>query len=347
MKKGWILLVTIFLITVPVQAMEFTAPTAPSEAQKLLPEDPTSFSEGLWFVVRTAMKTLYPSVKEASGICMSLLGVSILTGMLRSLSDDANSISDLAGTSVCGILLFQPTNAMIQLGTRTVEQISQYGRLLLPVMTGALAAQGAVTKSGALYTATALFDALLSSAISGLLVPLVYVFVCICISYRLFGHEILDTASKFIKWMLTWGLKIVLYVFTGYISITGVVGGTTDAALLKATKLTISGMVPVVGGILSDASEAILVSAGLMKNAAGIYGMLAVAALWIGPFLQIGVQYLMLNFTAGLCGMFTPKQFTGLMKDFSTAMGIVLAMTFAVCLMFMISTICFMKGVSN
>jgi len=145
---------------------------------------------------------------------------------------------------------------------------------------------------------------------------------------------------------MTWGLKTVLYIFTGYISITGVVGGTTDAAMLKATKLTISGMVPVVGNILSDASEAVLVSAGMMKNAAGIYGILAVISICINPFIRIGSQYLMLKLTAGISEMFGTKQMAGIIKDFCTAMGLVLAMTGAVCMIFLISTICFLRGVS-
>ena len=110
--------------------------------------------------------------------------------------------------------------------------------------------------------------------------------------------------------------------------------------------LTISGVVPVVGSILSDASEAVLVGAGTVKNAAGIYGLLAVLAVWLGPFVKIGTHYLMLKLTAGLCGIFGNKRMSELVNDFSTAMGFVVAMTGAVCLMLMISTVCFMKGVS-
>ena len=98
--------------------------------------------------------------------------------------------------------------------------------------------------------------------------------------------------------------------------------------------------------IISDASEAVLVSAGIMKNAAGVYGLLAILAIWIGPFVQIGVQYLLLKLTAGICEMFGTKKMVGLMKNFSTAMGLTLAMTGTVCLILVISTICFMKGVS-
>ena len=108
-------------------------------------------------------------------------------------------------------------------------------------------------------------------------------------------EEILKKLCGFVKWLSVWILKMILYVFTGYIGITGVVSGPTDAAALKAAKLTISGFVPIVGGILSDASEAVLVSAGVVKNAAGIYGILAIGAVCLGPFLKIGLHYLMLK----------------------------------------------------
>jgi stage III sporulation protein AE len=151
--------------------------------------------------------------------------------------------------------------------------------------------------------------------------------------------------KKFVKWLTTWSIKIVLYIFTGYMGITGVVSGTTDAAALKAAKLTISGMVPVVGGILSDASESVLVGAGVMKTAAGMYGTLAMLAICAEPFLKIGVQYLMLKATAALCGIFGSKALSNLVQDFSSALGILLGMTGSACLMLLISTVCFMKGV--
>ena len=148
-----------------------------------------------------------------------------------------------------------------------------------------------------------------------------------------------------LKGFVSWCLKTMLTVFTTYMSITGVVSGTTDAAALKAAKMTISTVVPVVGGILSDASESVLVSAGLMKNAAGIYGILAVLAVFLEPFLRIGSHYLLLKLTAAVSGIFGSKKMTDLIGDFSTAMGLLLAMTGAACLLLLISTVCFMKGV--
>lgn len=346
MRVLMILVSLILLVAVPAAAMDMTAPPAPEQAQKYLPDEMESFSDGLRFVIKNAISKVQPSIAEGLEICVSLVAVALLIGLIAEISCNARKLIELAGMATVGVLLFRPTNSLIGLGTEIIQQISQYGKLLLPVMTSAMAAQGAVAKSGAIYAATAFFDAFLSSTISVLLLPLLYILLSVSIACNLFQQPLLKDMRKFLKWLLVWSLKTILYIFTGYISITGVVGGTTDATMLKATKLTISGMIPVVGNILSDASEAVLVSAGLVKNAVGIYGLLVIIALWIGPFVQIGIQYLMLKATAGICEMFGTKPIAELIKDFSSAMGLVLAMTGTMCLIFVISTICFLKGVT-
>ena len=167
----------------------------------------------------------------------------------------------------------------------------------------------------------------------------------LCIAFRAIGEDVLKNLRDFVKWLVTWSIKTILYIFTGYLGITGVVSGTTDAATLKAAKLTISGAVPVVGNIISDASESILVGVGVVKSTVGIYGLLVVAALWIGPFFKIGIQYLLLKFTAAICGAIGTKESVGLVSDFSGIMGFLVAMTGTVCVLLLVSIVCFLKGV--
>lgn len=346
MRRIYLLLIVMALLAVPVQAVEFSAPQAPREVQRYLPDETQDLGEGLWFVIRNVTADLRPSLSEAIRTCISLISISLLAAMLTYVSQDHSNGLRISGTAIVALLLIQPTNSMIQLGVRTIKAISEYGKLLIPVMTSALAAQGAVTKSGALYTASVFVNTLMTIAVEQLLVPIVYIILCICIGCKFFEHGLLQNMRSFIKWLVTWGLKTVLYVFTGYISISGIISGTADAAKLKATKLAISGSVPVVGNILSDASEAVLVSAGLMKNAAGIYGVITMVALGLGPFLQVGVQYLLLNVTAGICHVFGIKEMATLIKEIAEVMGLVLAMIGTVCVIMLISIVCFMKGMA-
>lgn len=339
------MLLLLFLLAQPVSALELEAPTVPESGEALMPKRAESFGEGLWQITRATLGLIHPDIKEAANVCLTAFGMMLLCSLFQGFTGASGKTGELVGTVALGTLLLSSTQSMIQLGTRTVTEISEYGRLLLPVMTTAMAAQGGITASAALYTGTALFLNVLSALISHILVPLVYIFLALAVAHGALGEELLKKARDLIKWLATWCLKTILYVFTGYMGITGVVTGTTDAAALKAAKLTISGVVPVVGGILSDASEAVLVGAGVVKNTAGIYGILAVMAVCIGPFLKIGVHYLILKFTAALAGVVGTKRMCALVEDFSGAMGMVLAMTGSVCLLVLISTVCFLKEV--
>lgn len=345
MKRMILALFFVFMLAQSVSAVGFTAPSVPESGRNLMPEHTESFAQGLEELIKKALGTLQPDVKDAAGTCMGILGVVLMLSLLEAVPGKQNKTCELVGAVAIGVLLLKQTNSLIHLGAETVADVSAYAALLLPVMTAALAAQGGMTASAALYAGTAFFDSVLSNLISSVLRPMIYLFLALSVANCAVEENVLKQLRDFLKWLMVWSLKWILYIFTGYISITGVVSGTTDAATLKATKLTISGMVPVVGNILSDASEAVLVSAGVVKNAAGIYGMLAIGAVCMGPFLKIGLHYLMLKATAALCGVFGSKRITGLIGDFSGAMGLLLAMTGSVCLLFLISLVCFLKGV--
>ncbi len=345
MSKGLIIAVMILLLAVPAKGEAATAPAPPEQAEKYLPGQYSSFGEDLWYVFKTALGELSPQISRSAGMCLSVVAAVLLVSVLRNYSAYAAKAADLAGTLAVGLVLLDPMRSMIQLGADTVRQISEYGKLLLPVMTAAMAAQGGTTASGALYAGTAFFDAFLSSLIVGLLTPMLFGYLCICLAYSAVGDGMLNSIRGGIKWSMTWALKVILYVFTGYLSITGVISGAADAAALKAAKLTISGAVPVVGGILSDASEAVIIGAQTVKSSVGVYGLIAVAAIVVGPFLRIAVQYLLMKVTAGVCSVFTTGRLPELIKDYSTAMGLVLAMTGTICLLLVISLVCFMKGV--
>ena len=344
--KGVTMIPAILLtVATPVSAAEWTAPTVPDSGAQWMPDNTESFTDGFLELLGEVLPKIQPSAAEALLTCAQLLAVVLLISVLRNLHGSVSQAADLAGAAAIGLLLLRSSNSLIALGIDTVRELSDYGMLLLPVMTSALAAGGGTTAASALYLGTSFFVSLLSAAVSGLLSPLIYIFLALAVGNSALGSDILKQLRDLIKWLITWSLKTMLYIFTGYMGITGVVSGRTDAAALKAAKLTISGVVPVVGNILSDASEAVLVGADIVRSGIGVYGLLAILSVWIGPFLQIGLQYLLLKLTGGICGIFGSKNALGLLQDFTAAMGILLAMTGTVCLMLLISTVCFMKGV--
>lgn len=341
---AWMLLL---LTVIPVSASALEAPAVPDSGEAYFPEEPETFTQGLMEILGEAVAQFKPKLLDAATVCTALLAVCILTSVLGLLPGIQEGMVNILGAAAISVLLLKQSYSLIHLGVNTVQELSEYGKLLLPVMTAALAAQGGTLTSASLYAATTVFDAVLCAAISKLIVPMIYIYLCLGIACSAIGETMLEKMRDFLKWLMTWCLKVILYIFIGYISITGVVSGSADASALKAAKLTISGMVPVVGSILSDASEAVLVGADIMKNAVGVYGSLALICVWIGPFITIGAQYLLLKVSGTVCSIFAAKRTSSLIQDFSSAMGMLLAMTGSICLLLLISTVSLMRGLGQ
>lgn len=346
MRRLIILLISICVFTTPVKALEISAPTAPQSVEEYMPNNSVSFGKDLWYIIKSVLYKAAPEVSEAVSICAAVIAIQLLVTMVQNISGIAKKTVVLIGAIALGVLLITPSGAMIRIGTDTIEAITEYNKLLLPVMTAALAAQGGVTAAAALYAGTVVFNTILTTAISKLILPLLYSYMALGLAFAALEEKILSNLLGFIKWLLTWLLKISLYVFTGYMAITGVISGSVDASALKATKLAISGTVPIIGNIISDASEAILVGTGIMKNAAGVYGVLVTIAIWIVPFVKVGIQYLLLKITAGITALYAEKKTVAIVEHISSVMGFILALTSTVTLLLLISIICFMKGMS-
>lgn len=159
------------------------------------------------------------------------------------------------------------------------------------------------------------------------------------------GDETLAKLRGLVGWVIGASLKTVLFAFTAYLAISGAISGSADATTVKAAKLTLSGVVPVVGSMLSDASETLVVSAGVLRNSIGVFGMLAVLALCAAPFLQTGLTYLVLKLTAAVAGVFDAGHLTKLADAIAGAAGYLTAMTGSCALMLLISLVSYIKVV--
>ena len=323
----------------------FTAPNVPESGKALMPNAST-LSEGLSMILQDVIPLIRPDLYEASKVCLAVIAAVMITSVIQSFSKSQKGVCDIVGTASIAATLLLSANSMIRLGSDTVVEMTEYGKLLIPVMTAALAAQGAIGTSAALYTATMGIISLIGTAMSKLLLPMIYLFLALAMASGATGQDMLKQFRNLMKDGISWFLKTVLTIFTTYMGLTGIISGTTDNTAAKITKAAISSVVPVVGGILSDASESVLASAAMTKNAVGLYGLFAILAVFLNPFIKIGCHYLLLKATGAVCAIFGSKTMTELIGDFSTAMGLLLGITGSVCLLLLISTICFIRGVS-
>lgn len=284
------------------------------------------------------------ALRRAVRSAVVLLTVVLLCALAGEVSGSLGAPAELDVTALAGALAVTAASvadihALIGLGREALDRMSQFSKVLLPTMTAAAAAAGAPSGAAARQLATMLFSDVLLTLINSLLLPLVYLYVAACTAYAALGNEGLKRVGELLKWAVTSILTAVVLAFVGYLTVSGVIAGSADAVTLKAAKMTISGMVPVVGGILSDAAGTVLAGAGILRGAVGVFGMLGVLAICVAPFLQLGVHYLVYKLTAALSATVAGGRMAGLIDAIGGAFGLVLGMTGASALLLLVSMV--------
>lgn len=357
MRRIWIVALLVLLLALPARAAgqaelygaDGLRDGLDARTDTLLEDvDPTragDFSGAMRGILRDALHSLPDAVKSAARALSVLLAILLFCALAGNVeggvSRQAAALAGaLAVTGACTVNL----QAMIALARETIGEVSAFSELLLPVLSSAIAASGAVTSAGVLYAGSALFMNVLLTLITRLLIPLVYAFCALAAAQCATGEALLARLRELLGWIISVSLKGVMYVFTAYLTVSGIVSGTADAAGVKAAKAAFSAALPVVGGIVSDATESVLAGAQALKASVGAFGLLALLAMGLLPFLRIALQYLALKVAAAAGGLTGEDRLPALLSHLSTAMGYMLAMTGCGVLMAMFCCCCFMKA---
>ena len=307
---------------------EDLARAAPEAAEAVLDEPlsgGTGLADGIGEILSDLADRAGGVIRERTKGAAAVLLIAVLCGALEGFAAGAGGKTALPFLPMAGALSVTLASAgsldtLLGLGRETIGELADFSHLLLPTLAAAAAAGGAVTTATVQQVSAVFFVDLLLRLIRELLLPLVYLYIGVL------------TAS--------------LLAFTVYLSLVRVISGTADSAAVKVAKAAISGAVPVVGGIIADASETVLAGAGMLRGTIGAFGTLAVLAACAYPFLQLGVQYLLYKLTAFLAGAVGAPGLCRLIDGLGGAFGLILGMTGSCAVLLLVSILAFVGAVT-
>ncbi len=191
----------------------------------------------------------------------------------------------------------------------------------------AMAGGGGVGSASVWQVGALMLSDLFLSLMRNVLVPLLYCMIAASAAGALLEQSRLSLLSKGIGRLLSWGLSAVLIVFTAFLSLTNLLAGSADRLAVRVGKTVISGAVPVVGGILSDATEAVAAAALTLRGTLGVLGVFSVLALCLAPLLHLAVQYLFYQLAAFFSAVTGADPLCKFLEQLSSAFSLMLAMT--------------------
>ena len=256
MKKIAVFLAVLLLLAAPVLAAEPTealsdvlgadelTQSLPDEAAEVLdgfsPDGTPDFRSGVRSILRAAAGGSGGALRSGLRLCAVLLAMVTLCAVVRmsTQKDPVNAVSTVGALGICAACL-GGMQSMISLASETVTRLSDYSACLLPVMASAMAMSGGTVSAGTLYAGTALFSGLLSRLIARLLLPGVSVYLIVAAAEAALADSLLSELREFVGWLISKSLRVMLFVFTGYLTVTGVISGSADAAAVRATKAAV------------------------------------------------------------------------------------------------------------
>ena len=145
---------------VPIPGMDELTDALPEDAAPILsgvsPEELPK--EGVW---RSLLRSAWDKVRSSAADICRMGGIMLCVCVLVSLTDtlDLGSRAPpyiaFAAVAVIGTATISDFRSYISLGTETLQTLSDYSHVLLPVLSSAAAASGAVGSAAAKYAATA------------------------------------------------------------------------------------------------------------------------------------------------------------------------------------------------
>ena len=280
--------------------------------------------------------------------CLSLAALALLCSIASALcgSKEINVFIELTACSSAAIILLGNVDSLVSETVNAMYRLSDYSKAALPVVFTAAAAAGAVSSATTKFAAVTFALDVLMSISQRLIIPAVYAFLALGVANSLFPNPILAAVQKFFKWTCGTLMTAMTLAFTAYINMVGAIGAAVDTTAVKTARSFISGVLPVVGGMISDASAMILSAAGVIKNCAGVYGLIAVASMCAGPFALLSVKMFMLKAVSACTESLQVTKLSSLYSGLASAMGLLLGLLGTCGIMLFISLTAGMKAVN-
>lgn len=278
---------------------------------------------------------------------VSLAVLTLVCAMGAALCDskEIQSYMELAACGFAANIVMGSVEGIISQTVDAMYRLSDYSKAALPVVFSAAAAGGAVSSAATKFAAVTFALDVIMSVSQKVIIPIVYSFLALSLANSMFPSAIVGAVQKICKWLTGTLMTGMTLAFTSYISMVGVIGAAVDTTAVKAARSFISGVLPVVGGMISDTSAMVLSAAGVIRNCAGVFGLLAVAAICAGPFAVLSVKMLLLKAVAATADSMQINRLSSLYSGFGTAMGILLGLLGSCGIMLFISLTAGMKAV--
>lgn len=218
----------------------------------------------------------------------------------------------------------------ISLVKNTIQNLVGFSNSLIPILMTLMLTTGAITSAGMIQPILLLLINFIGNAISNFILPVVLISTSLNIISQISDEIKISKIPKFLNSATIWILGIIMTLFVTVLSLEGSLTQTVDGVTAKTTKAAVSTVIPVVGKILGDATDAVIGCAGILKNAVGFVGVIVILGICLSPIIKLTILTITYYLASALCQPIADAKIVNLLGSVADTFKTLLAIIFCV-----------------
>ncbi|MGI5893549.1 MAG: stage III sporulation protein AE [Candidatus Merdivicinus sp.] len=257
----------------------------------------------------------------------TLCGILLLSALLNSFgggikSNGCSEAFTTASALCISAALVTQVVPLIQEAARTIDEMTTFMISFIPVFSGVVTVSGRPATAMAYQTVTFAAAQVFAQVAGNFIVPLLGIFLAVCTAGAVTDGIDVKGIAQAAKNTAGWILGFCLTIFVALLTLQSLTAGAADTVGNRTIKFVISSAIPVVGGALSEAYSSLSGCMLLVKNAAGVFGIAVMAAVFIPVLAGIGLTMLALNISAAVGDLLGETRASGMIRSVSSAVAV-------------------------
>lgn len=281
------------------------------------------------------------TVMKAFTACIAIMLICALFHSTGLVSAGASLSRICAAAASAGICLAAALPAGELIG-RCIELINGASGVLLlyiPVMTGLMVSSGCENAAASYYSVLMFTGNLVSRIASGLLAPMMNVFLALSVTSSISGKlrfsSFCDAVYKSVKWIL----MLLMGIFTAALSGGTLASSSLDRISHRTLRYVVGSFVPIVGNVLGETLGAFSGSLELLRSGAGVFVIIVSGCLFLPLLTECLIWRISLSLLSGISDILGERDIKPVFSAISTAIAMITAVMMCMLTIFIISSV--------
>lgn len=283
--------------------------------------------EKAWDIILNSFSDNGMSVIGSLGLILSVIIICCVMHAFKLEGGETldNAVAFISVLALAGVVYSVLYNLFI-LVIASMETLTLTMSSLLPTMASLYAFGGNAAAGAASVSGLTIFIAILSLICTKIIMPLLQTAFALALSGAIPGSINLTPVNNLVKNTATTVMAFIFTLLGFVLYIQTIIAAAGDNFVSRSVRFASGVFVPVIGGILGDASRTVIASASVIKGTVGAAGIVTILSIVLPPLILTVLHKLMLLVCAIAAKALGCERESALLYDLGGVLSVLLAL---------------------